>query len=202
MQTDKGSGFYRYTLFNTPVITRLFRGLAHLMLWLGSWTVRGEVPGARKFVVIAYPHTSNWDVPWTLAISLVNRLHIHWMGKSSLFRGPMGPVMKWLGGIPIVLDESRNVVQQTIDAFNAHDELIIVISPEANRSYVEEWKSGFYHIAHGADVPIVLGFLDYVRREGGYLESFIPSGDLQRDLAEIQAAYRGIQGRYPEQSVY
>ena len=202
MQTDKGFEFYRYTLFDTPLITPLLRGLARLVLRLGGWTVRGEIPRARKFIVIAYPHTSNWDVPWTLAISLVYRVHIHWMGKSTLFRGPMGPIMKWLGGIPIVLGESRNVVRQAIDAFDACDELIIVIAPEANRAYVEKWKTGFYHIAAGAGVPIVLGFLDYARREGGYLDTFLPSGDLRRDLEAIRAAYRGIKGRYPTQSVY
>ena len=191
-----------YTLFNTPLVTPLFRALARLMLWLGGWTVRGELPSARKFVVIAYPHTSNWDVPWTLAISLVYHVHIHWMGKSSLFRGPMGPLMKWLGGIPIVIGESRNVVQQAIDAFGDSDELIIVISPEANRAYVEEWRTGFYHIAAGAGIPIVLGFLDYARREGGYLKTCRPSGDLRRDLEDIRSAYLGIKGRYPAQSIH
>jgi len=193
---------YRCTIFNTPLVTPLFHALAHLMLWLGNWSLCGKLPAESKFVVIAYPHTSNWDVPWTLAVSFAFGLRIHWMGKSTLFRGALGPIMKWLGGISIVLDESRNTVQQTIDAFNARDELIIVISPEANRSYVREWKTGFYHIALGADVPIVLGFLDFTRREAGYLRTFIPSGELSRDLQEIQAEYRGIQGKYPEQSAY
>ena len=107
-----------------------------------------------------------------------------------------------LGGIPIILDESRNVVQQAIDAFDNNDELIIVISPEANRSFVEEWKTGFYHIASGAGIPIVPGFLDFARREGGYLKTFTPTGDLPRDLQDIQSSYRGIRGKYPEQSVY
>jgi len=193
--------FYRYTLFNTPVITSLFRIGARLVLKLRGWKISGELPDASKFVVIAYPHTTNWDVPLTLAISLVYRVHVHWMGKSSLFRGPMGPVMKWLGGIPINLHESRNVVRWMIDALDNSDELVIVISPEANRAYVEKWKTGFYHIAVGAGLPIVLGFLDFTRREGGYLETFMPSGDLERDLAEIRARYKGIEGKYPEQSV-
>lgn len=193
--------FYRYTLFNTPGITSLFRLGAQILLQLLGWKTRGELPDRRRFVVIAYPHTSNWDVPYTLAISLLFRLQVHWMGKSSLFRGPLGPVMKWLGGIPVYLDESRDVVQKMVAAFKRTEELILIISPEANRACVEKWKSGFYHIAIGAGVPIVLGFLDFTRREGGYLETFYPSGDIERDLVEIRSRYRGIEGRYPEQSV-
>ncbi len=193
--------FYRRTLFNTPGLTPLFRLLARLLLRLGGWQLRGALPRDQSFVVIAYPHTSNWDVPFTLAVSLVFGLHIHWMGKSSLFRGPAGPLMKWLGGIPIELKQSRNVVQQMVDAFDACDELVVVISPEANRAYVETWRTGFYRIAEGAGVPIVLGFLDFYSREGGYLGSFRPSGDLERDLAELRSAYRGIEGKYPTQSV-
>ncbi len=193
---------YRYTLFNTPGITALFYLLARLMLRLGGWRLRGKPPATGKFIMIAYPHTSNWDVPFTLAVCLSYGLHIHWLGKSSLFRGPLGPLMKWLGGIPLYLHESRNQVQQIVDLYARSDELVVVISPEGNRSFVEEWKSGFYHIALGAGIPIVLGFLDFARREGGYLDTFYPTGDYERDLRQIQSRYRGIQGLYPEQSVY
>ena len=193
---------YRRTLFNTPILTELFRLVAWLMLRLGGWQIRGEPPGQAKCIVIAYPHTSNWDVPYTLAVSLLLRVHIYWMGKSSLFRGPMGPLMKWFGGIPVYLGERRNTVQQMVDHFNTSEELVLVIAPEANRAYVEEWKTGFYHMAVGAGIPIVLGFLDFARREAGYLGSLNPSGDLDRDLARIKAEYSGIRGKYPQQSVY
>ena len=192
--------FYRYTLFNTPLLTSLFRIGSHLVLKLRGWKIRGKPPNLRKFIVIAYPHTTNWDVPLTLAISLRFGLHVHWMGKSSLFRGPMGPLMKWLGGIPVHFDRSTNLVQQTVEAFASTDELIVTIAPEGARAYVDRWKTGFYHIALGAGVPIVLGFLDFAKKEGGYLGSFQPSGDLESDLAAMAAAYAGIQGKYPHQS--
>lgn len=131
---------------------------------------------------------------------MVYRLKIYWMGKASLFRGPMGPLMKWFGGIPVTLGQSQNVVQQTIDTFDEANELIIVIAPEGNRSYVHQWKTGFYHIAAGAGVPIVPGFLDFDKKEAGYLDSFSPSGDVDRDMALIQAEYAGIKGKYPDQS--
>lgn len=193
---------YRRTLFNTPLITDLFRLAAWLLLRVGGWRIRGEPPRQKKCIVIAYPHTSNWDVPYTLAICLLLRMRIYWMGKSSLFRGPMGPLMKWLGGVPVYLGETRDTVQQMVERFESSDELILVMAPEANRAYVERWKSGFYHIAAGARIPIVLGYLDFSRREGGYLKSLRPSGDFERDLEVIRAEYRGIKGKYPEQSVY
>ena len=193
---------YHRTLFNTPLITPIFRWLGWLMLRLGGWEIKGRPPAADKYLVIAYPHTSNWDVPYTLAICLQFGLQIHWMGKSSLFRGPMGPLMRWLGGIPVYIGQTRNTVQQMVEAFDSQDQLILVIAPEANRAYVERWKSGFYHIASGAGVPIVLGYLDFDRREGGYLRVLAPCGNLERDLATIKTEYRGIKGKYPAQSVY
>ena len=131
---------------------------------------------------------------------MMYRLKIYWMGKASLFKGPMGPVMKWMGGIPVKLDQSQNLVQQTIETFNRSDELVIAIAPEGNRSYVDQWKTGFYHIAAGAGVPIALGFLDFGKKEGGYLASYFPTGDVDRDIALIQAQYAGIVGKYPDQS--
>ena len=191
---------YRYTIFNTPLITPVCYLLCVLFLRLTGWKTRGKPGTSSKFVMIAYPHTSNWDVPFTLAICMVYGLKVYWMGKSTLFRGPMGPFMKWLGGIPVKLHESENVVQQIVNAFNRSDELAIVISPEANRAYVNKWKTGFYHIALGAKVPILLGFLDFSRKQGGYLDSFLPTGDLDKDLQEIKAQYLGIEGKYPDQS--
>ena len=191
---------YQRTLFNTPVITPFFYGLSRLWLWLAGWKVEGTTPRVSKFVVIAYPHTSNWDVPFTIAICMVSRLKIYWLGKASLFRGPMGPVMKWLGGIPVTLGQPQNLVLQIIDAFDLADELIIVIAPEGNRSYVHQWKTGFYHIALGANVPIALGFLDFGRKEGGYLKSYYPTGDIDKDIMLIQAEYAGIKGKYSDQS--
>jgi len=167
---------------------------------VAGWKIKGFPPREPKFVIIAYPHTSNWDVPFTIAICMMYRLKIYWMGKASLFKGPIGTVMKWLGGIPVNLDQSQNLVQQTIETFNRTDELVIAIAPEGNRSYVDRWKTGFYHIAAGAGVPIALGFLDFGKKEGGYLASYFPTGDVDGDIASIQAQYEGIAGKYPDQS--
>lgn len=191
---------YRRTLFDTPLLTPLFRGIAGLWLRLGGWQLSGELPDQHKFVIIAYPHTTNWDVPLTIAVCLRFRLKIYWMGKASLFRGQMGPLMKWFGGIPVYLDASRNQVRQMVGLFERSDDLVVVISPEGNRQRVERWKTGFYHMASGAGVAIVLGFLDFGSKRAGYLKTFHPSGNIDDDIEAMQAVYRGIKGRYPQHS--
>jgi 1-acyl-sn-glycerol-3-phosphate acyltransferase len=108
--------------------------------------------------------------------------------------------MKWLGAIPVPPGRSSNLVQQIIDAFAQEDKLIIMLAPEGDRSYVHHWKTGFYHIAAGAGVPIVLGYLDYAKKEGGYLKDYYPTGDIDRDMALIQVEYEGMKGKYPDQS--
>ena len=189
----------RRTIYNTPVIAQLFRGLSWLGLKLAGWKLEGAPPTERKYVLIAVPHTSNWDFPITLAMAFVFRFDIFWMGKDSLFKGPFGPVMRWLGGIPIDRSSRNNIVQQMVDAFNQSDSLVVAIPPEGTRSRVEKWKTGFYHIANGAGVPIALGFLDYAHKVGGFGPTFYPTGDLEADLADIRRFYAGISGRYKDQ---
>ena len=108
--------------------------------------------------------------------------------------------MRWLGGIPVDRSQAQDFVQQAIEAFDQSDELVIGVAPEGTRSRVEKWKTGFYHIAVGAEVPIVPGYLDYPNKELGFLESILPSGDIDKDLIAIKQAYRGIQGKNADQS--
>lgn len=114
------------------------------------------------------------------------------MGKDSLFVGPLGPIMRWLGGIPVYRDRSTNLVQQTIEAYDRSPELVVTIALEGTRSKVKEWKLGFYHIAKGANVPIVLGFMDYNKKIGGFGPVYYPSGDIDKDIPEIKSIYRDI----------
>ena len=169
-------------------------------LRLLGWKIKGRPPELDKFVVIAYPHTSNWDFPFTLALFFEFNLQIYWMGKSTLFRGPMGPLMRWLGGIPIKLDRSEGVVDQMTEAFTSTERLVVVISPEANRQRVDRWRTGFYHIALASNIPVVLGFLDFAKKEVGYLGHLDPGGDFDADLTIIKAKYTGVRGLYPDQS--
>ena len=174
------------------------RFIADLFLRITGWDVEGERPKAPRYVLIAAPHTSNWDLAYLLA--LAGRYHVRprWMGKHTLFRGPMGPVMRLLGGIPIRRHLRENVVQQMARAFTEHDEPCLTIPPEGTRRLVPCWKSGFYHIATTARVPIVFGYLDYARKRGGFGPEFLPTGDLKADMDLIRAFYAGKVGKHPE----
>lgn len=165
---------------------------------LAGWRVEGALPDAPKFVVIAAPHTSNWDLPFMLGVALHFRTRLHWMGKDSLFKPPFGGLMRLAGGISIDRSKANDVVAQTITHFRDAKRLAIAIPPEGTRSKVRYWKTGFYHIAHGAGVPIALGFLDYKRKVGGIGMTLSPSGDYERDLEIIKGFYAGVTPKHPE----
>lgn len=189
----------RRTVYNTPIVKQILTAISWAGLKLAGWKLTGQPPIEKKYVLIAVPHTSNWDFPITLAMAFLFKFDIFWMGKDSLFKGPAGPIMRWLGGIAVNRSASSNLVQQLVDAFNENDELVIAIPPEGTRSRVDKWKTGFYHIAHGANVPIALGFLDYQRKVGGFGPTFYPTGDVDKDIAEIRQFYKGIAGLYQDQ---
>jgi 1-acyl-sn-glycerol-3-phosphate acyltransferase len=176
------------------------------MAWLGlmflklmGWRVEGKVPDIKKFVIIAAPHTSNWDFPITLAVCFALKMKIYWMGKAAMFRWPFAAALRWLGGIPIDRSKSHNVVEQSIQAFHKLEKLIMVVPPEGTRKKVSYWKTGFYHIAQGANVPIVLGFLDYRRKIGGIGPTFHPTGHIEKDIQTIRSFYAAIMGKRQSQ---
>lgn len=186
-----------YTIFDTPIIRSVFAWISIICLRLSGWRLEGKFPDLPKYVMIAAPHTSNWDFPVTLGICFAARAKIYWMGKASLFKGPLGPIMRWLGGVPVDRSKSNNLVQQMVDVFNSSERLVLTIPPEGTRSKVKQWKSGFYHIAVGAKVPIVLAFLDFRRKVGGFGPVFEPTGNVDQDMRDIQAFYKDIVGKNP-----
>ncbi len=173
--------------------------LGELYLRLGGWRRVGEQPPDYKCVLIAAPHTSNWDLPAMLAFAWAYEFRPRWMGKRELFSGPWGPLMRWLGGIPIDRRSPHGVVAQLAQVFAEQERLWLVVPPEGTRSYRDHWKSGFYHIAAEAEVPIVLTVLDWGRKEGGFGPTVRPSGDLPRDMDQIRAFYAGREGKRPAQ---
>ncbi|MGM0634073.1 MAG: lysophospholipid acyltransferase family protein [Pseudomonadota bacterium] len=187
-----------HTIFNTPVLTPLLRLLAIGLLKLIRWRSIGEPPECRKFVLIGAPHTSNWDFPIMLLVVLKLRLRLYWMGKKSLFPVPFGTLMRWLGGIPIDRSRSHNTVDQIVELYRRQDELVILVPPEGTRRRVEQWKTGFYHIANNAGVPIMMGYLDAAPREAGLADFFEPTGHLDRDMRDIRAFYADKTGIRPE----
>jgi 1-acyl-sn-glycerol-3-phosphate acyltransferase len=172
--------------------------LAKAFLRITGWAPEGRKPAARRYVLIAAPHTSNWDLAYLLALATVLDVKIAWMGKHQLFRGVMGTVMRKLGGVPVRRDRRNDLVQQMADRIHESDAIALTVPAEGTRGYVPYWKSGFYQIARRAQVPIVLGYLDYPRRRGGFGPELIPTGDLRQDMDEIRAFYADIRGRHPE----
>jgi 1-acyl-sn-glycerol-3-phosphate acyltransferase len=172
--------------------------LARLFLRWTGWEVEGQRPAARRYVLIAAPHTSNWDLAYLLALAWALDVKIAWMGKHQLFRGPMGTVMRKLGGVPVRRDRRNDLVQQMADRIEAAEAMALTVPAEGTRDYVAHWKSGFYRIAQRAQVPIVLGYLDYSRRRGGFGPEIVPTGDIAQDMDEIRAFYADKRGRHPE----
>ena len=199
LATGRQTAGMNRTLFDTPVITPILRMIANLCIRAVGWKKMGTLPDEPKCVVIAAPHTSNWDFPLMLCCVFAFRAKGAWMGKDSLFVGPLGPIMKWLGGIPIDRTKRGHAVEQAIAFLNESDRLIMIVSPEGTRSRVCKWKSGFYHIALGAKVPIVMGFGDYYRKVLGFGPAFMPTGNLQDDMKAIVEFYQHITPRHPDQ---
>ena len=175
------------------------------MRWLGKvvtrvtgWRLVGAQPEARRFVLIAAPHTSNWDLFHLLTLAWSCGISVSWMGKHTLFRGPMGPIMRAVGGVPVRRDRRNDLVAQMAREFGERDELALTIPPEGTRSRAVHWKSGFYRIALAADVPIHLGYLDYPSKTGGFGEWVDPTGDALADMDQIRAFYQGKTGKYPD----
>ncbi len=191
----------RKTIFYTPVLSRAMHYIARAVLAALGWGYEETGNRPPKYVVIAAPHTSNWDFFYTMLVAFALDIKVYAMGKKSLTEGPFGRLMLWFGVIPIDRDTSNNVVAQTIETFNSRDELIIIIPPSGTRNKVAYWKTGFYHIAHGAGVPIALGYIDYKRKKGGLGPFITPTGDIDSDMKRIRAFYRGVTGRYPERQL-
>lgn len=172
--------------------------------WLGrsalkllGWRIEGKMPALDKFIVIGAHHTSNWDFVIFIALTFVLRLNARWFGKHSIFIWPFAGLLRRMGGIPIQRHLSLNVVDQAIQRFNEHRELVLVLSPEGTRKKVERWRMGFYHIALGAGVPIVPGALDYGNRRVVLGPPFHPTGDMAADLEALLAFFRPYEPKKP-----
>jgi len=190
-----------FTIFETPLVNDTMRALSLAVLRLQGWTVTGSLPpDTPKCVMIAAPHTSNWDLPYTLMVAFALRLHVRWMGKASIFRFPFGALMRWLGGIAVDRSKASNTVQASADALKAAvGPVQLVVPPEGTRGKTRHWKTGFYYIALEAGVPIVLAYMDYAKKESGLGPVFQPSGDIEADMARIKAFYAGVKGRNADQ---
>ncbi len=173
------------------------RFVARSFLGITGWTPDGVRPEPRKFVLIAAPHTSNWDFIYLIAFAWYFDVQISWMGKDTLFKWPFEGFMRALGGVPVRRDKRENKVVAMASTFDDQEDLGLVVPAEGTRGHVEYWKSGFYHIATTARVPIVMSYLDYTKKTGGFGPGFSPSGDVRKDMDRIRTFYEGREGKFP-----
>lgn len=176
-----------------PVIQRVCIFLNGLI----RWKVDNRLPNQPKMVLIFAPHTTNWDFIYLMLAAFSIGIRPQWMGKEALFRGPLKWLFVPLGGIPIDRSRRSNKVAQTVRTIRQHDQVIIGIAPEATRSKTEYWKSGFYHIAHLAKVPINFAYIDFPTRTTGFVSGFFPCGDLEADIKHLRKFYKNKRGKFP-----
>lgn len=182
------------------LLTRIMTRLTTWFYKRQGWTVFNEVPELRKCVVIAVPHTSNWDFVYIMGAKQVLRIPLSFVGKETLFRWPFGRMMREMGGVPVDRSKSTNFVDSMVAEFAARDEFMLTIAPEGTRGKVKKWKTGFYHIAYGAKVPLAIGVMDYAKKTVGLAGAFMPTGDYAKDMEQVSAFYRTTTGRHPDQS--
>ena len=188
------------TIFDAPIVNTVLRAFSVAFMKLAGWKVEGSLPlNGQKSVLIAAPHTSNWDLPYTLMTAFILGLNVYWMGKAEIFKPPFRGLMMWLGGIPVERDKANKLVAASIDAINAADgPLQLIVPPEGTRSNTRFWKTGFYYIAVGAQVPIVMAYMDYDQKRSGLGPVFVPTGDIEVDIAKIKAFYAPFKGKHAD----
>jgi 1-acyl-sn-glycerol-3-phosphate acyltransferase len=176
----------------------MIRKLSRFILKIMGWKIAGTVPMERKYVVVAAPHTSNWDYVIGQLFCLSSGMKPRIMIKKELFYFPLGNLLRLLGGIPVDRHEKTDIVEQMIRQFQINSSFILILTPEGTREKVSDWKTGFHRIALGANVPVLPGFFDYKKKVVGTGDFFCLTGDTDADIREIRKFYRNITPKYPE----
>jgi len=177
----------------------LTRAIGRAMLVAYRWRVKGKVHNAPKFVMIIAPHTSLWDLYLPVATMLAVGFWSSWLVAAALTSRPLGIFLRWLGGIAVHRSASHNLVSQIVKAFNDNDKLVLALAPEGKLSKVVKWKTGFWHIAVQAGVPIQLVSLDYGKRVSEFGPVIEPSHSIEADMERIQNYYKSVQAKHPDQ---
>lgn len=175
------------------------QAIGRLYYRLTGWRIDGDMPDIPKSVIVVAPHTSNWDFMVFMAGSMVLGIRGQWIGKHTIFVGPLGWLFRKLGGIPLDRSQSHDLVGQAVKAFRESTAMTLVLAPEGTRKKSDHWRSGFYYFALGAGVPILLAYADWAKHTAGIGPVIWPTGDVEADLAKIRDFYAGITPLYPEQ---
>lgn len=183
------------------LLARAVRQLLLALYRLRGWRAVGTIPEPRRFIIIAAPHTSNWDFVNFLGLTADLGLRPSFMGKTSLFRWPLGNFMREMGGIAVDRSKPNNAVRQMVEEFARRSEFILTVAPEGTRSRTTKWRTGFYQIALAAKVPMVVGLMDYGTKTGGLGPMIWPTGDFRADMLKVFDIYKGCVPRYPDRAV-
>ncbi len=188
------TGFYLYSAY---YFTKM-RAFSKFLLWLWGFRLEGD-PAThlpqRIYAVI--PHTSNWDFPLGLLVRSAAGIRVQFVGKDSLFKSPLGFIFRWLGGYPVDRSRSSHYVEMVVELFKKHPKFALAIAPEGTRKKVDRLKTGFYHIARLAGVPIILTKFDFANKKVVFSDPFYPTGDQEKDFLKIYAYFKGVRGKNP-----
>ncbi|MCF6248114.1 MAG: lysophospholipid acyltransferase family protein [Desulfobacula sp.] len=182
-------------LLKQSIVRFILSWFGNIVLFILRWKVKGRLPDAKKFVMIAAPHSSNWDFIIFMMVVFKFKIPIHWMGKHTMFVWPFKGLLKRLGGIPVDRSVKTDTVQLMVDVFAKTTKFILTIAPSGTRSKTKKWRSGFYHIAHQSKVPIVCGYIDYKNKITGFGPTFFPTGDKESDMISIKHFYKPFSGK-------
>lgn len=176
------------------------RPFFQLTFWIFGWKTKGSKPKEKKYIMIVAPHTSFWDFFVGVAARSIFRLDTKYLGKKELFRFPLGWLLRWLGGYPVDRSNAAGMVESVVELFNSKEAFSIAIAPEGTRKKVDKLKTGFWRIAKGANIPIVMVGFDFKRKLVEVREPFMP-GDMEEDLARVMDYYKGVTGKHPDQGL-
>lgn len=180
----------------------IMRTLSKLYYWFSGWKLEGQLdPEIKKCIMVGAPHTSNFDFGYSRAALYMMNRPVKYLIKQELMKFPLGLFFKATGGISVKRDKSENLVTHMVELLNNSEELVILLSPEGSRKLKEKWKTGFYHAAMQAKVPIVLSSLDYKKKIAHVGLAFHPSGDYHGDMQQVIEYYKNITPRFPENFV-
>jgi 1-acyl-sn-glycerol-3-phosphate acyltransferase len=185
----------------------MMKSLSRFIFWITGWSFNDQWPkNVKKAVLIAVPHTSNWDLLYARAAFYLMEIPVKFTIKQEVMVGPLGWLIKGLGGIGIDRKRIPGGRKQTyteamITMLKESDDLVVMVTPEGTRSAVTKWKTGFYHIAMGAEVPILVGYLDYKKKEAGIGPCIYPNGNMDEQVDELKAFAKTINPKHPEKGV-
>ena len=168
-----------------------------------GWKIVGEFPKElKKFVVIGAPHTSYMDFVLGMLVRSILAEEINFIGKASLFKPPFGFIFRKLGGTPVDRSKTNNLVDAIVAVFNSKEKFRLALSPEGTRKKVDKWKTGFYYIAKGANVPIIMFTFDFGKKQVALSEPFYTTKDMEADFKELHSFYKDVEGKFPEQGSF